>query len=182
MVAELRLTAVPTRAALPPEVATASAAMVLPLQPAALCDLRNLNMPARPKADWAAIRADYEADILTVTEITDKYHVSGPTLYDHAERENWTLRHPARLMGRKVLVKRLMAMLERQVAHLEARMTGSDDNEVALLGHLARTLEKLVALDNKEETPKPDDKRRRDIDLLRQKLADRIEQLRDNQP
>lgn len=137
-------------------------------------------MTDKSERDWRAIRFDYEHSELTVTEIEERYDVSRPTLYAHAGREEWALRRPSRQTGRKALIHRLIVMLERQIRHLEINMSGSDEKEVTLLGNMARTLEKLIDLDRKNEGDKPDKKRDREIDDLRQKLADRIDQLRKN--
>lgn len=135
-------------------------------------------MTDKSERDWRAIRFDYEHSELSVTQIEERYDVSRPTIYAHAGREEWALRRPSRQTGRKALIHRLIVMLERQIRHLEINMSGSDEKEVTLLGNMARTLEKLIDLDRKNEGDKPDKKRDREIDDLRQKLADRIDQLR----
>lgn len=83
-----------------------------------------------------------------------------------------------RSVTRSALIKRLFRLLERQIAQLETNMTDPGDKEVAVLGNLTRNLEKLIELDLKEKSRSGKTAKRTDMDTLRQKLADRIEQLR----
>ncbi len=80
--------------------------------------------------------------------------------------------------NRMILIRRLFKLLEGQITNLENNMASSGDKEVALLGTITRNLEKLMDLDQKERTRKPNKKRTRELDELRQKLSDRIEHLR----
>lgn len=79
---------------------------------------------------------------------------------------------------RTALIKRLFRVMEKQITKLENDMADSGDKEVALLGSITRNLEKLIDLDQKEHGRKPDRRRTRALDDLRQKLTDRIEHLR----
>lgn len=128
--------------------------------------------------NWAAIRADYEADREPVKAVAERYGVTEPTLYHHAQKEGWIMRQSVRNTARPALIERMAKLLERQIAHLEKNMTPGDEKEVGLLGNMARTLEKLIDLDRKEDGKAPDKKRDREIDVLREKLAARIDQLR----
>ncbi len=79
---------------------------------------------------------------------------------------------------RSKLIRRLFKVLEGQITQLETNnMAQSGDKEVALLGVITRNLDKLIDLDQKENTRKPNKKRRREFDDLRKKLSDRIEHL-----
>lgn len=77
---------------------------------------------------------------------------------------------------RRRLIKRLEALLEKQVDQLEAgTMEQPPDKEVALLSTLARTLEKLMELDAKQQVKrnKPANANA-EMDRLRKKLAERM--------
>ena len=87
-----------------------------------------------------------------------------------------TVKEPDRV----ALIKRLFRVLEQQIRQLETDMASPGAKEVTLLGTITRNLEKLIDLDQKEHERKPDKKRSRELDELRQKLADRIEHLRQN--
>jgi hypothetical protein len=131
-----------------------------------------------PLYDWDAIKAGYEDRTVRVVDLLVRHKISGTLLYGEAARRGWKLRRPSRVASRRSLIVRMRRMLELQIAHMEMNMTGFDEKEVALLGNMARTLEKLVELDSKSQTKKPDRKRSREMIALRKKLADRIDQLR----
>ncbi|MCF6344746.1 MAG: hypothetical protein L3J15_08785 [Devosiaceae bacterium] len=80
--------------------------------------------------------------------------------------------------NRTILIKRLFCVLEQQIVLLEKDMANHGNKEVTLLGTITRNLEKLIDLDQKERERKPDKKRTRELNELRQKLSDRIEHLR----
>jgi len=71
-------------------------------------------------------------------------------------------------------------VLEQQIVLLEKDMANHGNKEVTLLGTITRNLEKLIDLDQKERERKPDKKRTRELNELRQKLSDRIEHLKQN--
>jgi len=81
-------------------------------------------------------------------------------------------------LDRSKLIRRLFKVLEKQITQLEANnMANSGDKEVALLGVITRNLDKLIDLDQKETARRPNKRRTREFNELRQKLSDRIEQL-----
>lgn len=135
-------------------------------------------MTDAPLYDWDAIRADYEDRTVKVMDLMVRHKISGSLLYGEATRRGWKFRRPSAIAARRTLIKRMRRMLELQIAHMEMNMTGFDEKEVALLGNMARTLEKLVELDTKSKTKKPDNKRSKEMTQLRKKLADRIDHLK----
>lgn len=136
-------------------------------------------MTDKPVYDWPAIRADYENESITIDQIVRTYNVSKPTLYKYIEAKNWPKRRPDRPVSRRTLINRMLKMLDFQTIQMEERMTGSDEKEVSLLGNMARTLEKLIDIDRKDAERQPSVKRSREMIELRQKLAARIDQLRE---
>ena len=80
--------------------------------------------------------------------------------------------------NRTLLIERLFCVLEQQIALLENDMANHGNKEVTLLGTITRNLEKLIDLDQKERERKPNKKRSRELNELRQKLSDRIEHLK----
>lgn len=131
-----------------------------------------------PLYDWEAIRAEYEDRKVTVTDLMVRHKISRTRLYGEAARRGWKLRRPGAVASRRTLIYRMRRMLELQIAHMEMHMTGFDEKEVALLGNMARTLEKLVELDEKGQTKKSENKRSKEMTQLRKKLADRIDHLK----
>lgn len=131
--------------------------------------------------DWAAIRAEYENTKLTVETIMDKHGVSRTRLYAMAQAEEWTPRQSFDRSGRRGVIARMRRVLERQLTFMEAEMDGSSDKEVALLGNMVKTLEKLIELDAKDKQKEPSKQQSREMAQLRQKLAARIDQLKKDQ-
>jgi len=77
----------------------------------------------------------------------------------------------------------MFAVLEKQIERMENTMVEDiEDKEIALLGQLVRTLEKLVDLDSKQldvadKTPQKTQSESREMIALRKKLSQRIGQL-----
>jgi hypothetical protein len=121
----------------------------------------------RPPAEWQAIRIAYETTRESIASLCARYHLSARTLYERAKKEAWAPRHqPARLDRAGIIL------------HLEHNMTATGEKEVAVLGKLASTLEKLIDIEAATDTPAAGPTRRKDMTDLRDKLAERIEQLK----
>lgn len=128
--------------------------------------------------DWAAIRTAYETTPERLTQLAARFEVHWQAINARVQREGWSHHDAGKSGDRQSLIDRLITMLERQIGYLEASMKTSDEKEVTLLGNMARTLEKLIDLDAKVAGKKPDKKRDRELEDIKRKLADRIDQLR----
>lgn len=88
-----------------------------------------------------------------------------------------------KIPSRKLLIGRMFVVLEKQIERMESIMPeNSDDKEIALLGQLVRSLEKLVELDCKHQGMAKDTKNSmaknsRQMQDLRAKLNQRMHQL-----
>lgn len=88
-----------------------------------------------------------------------------------------------KIPSRKLLIGRMFVVLEKQIERMENIMPeNADDKEIALLGQLVRSLEKLVELDCKhqgltKDTLKSETKNSRQMQDLRTKLNQRLHQL-----
>jgi hypothetical protein len=126
-----------------------------------------------------AVRFDYEQRRdLTLVVIAEKHGTTVNAISMAARRYGWNMRGSLRSADRADMIERLMRLLERQIAHLELHMQGNDEKEAALLGGMARALEKLIELDGKAGGRKTGAKRSRDFDEMRKLLQARIEHLR----
>jgi hypothetical protein len=56
-----------------------------------------VELPLAPATDWAQIRSLYEADDLSVREISRLNGVSDTAIHERAKAENWSLRSPETL-------------------------------------------------------------------------------------
>lgn len=139
---------------------------------------------AIPKAhDWATVRADYEGIELTVDEIAEKYQITKYALYNQARDQGWNRRNHT-VPDREEIIARMFRVLNQQVIDLENEMESmrkdkrrSGEKEVAVLGKLAANLEKLVAI-NVGDSGQQTRPRTKQMDALRSKLIERIEQLK----
>lgn len=148
---------------------------------AALCDLNLTWMKSETAIpDWNKIRAEYENSADRLADILARHDISRPQFDAEWKRRGWPRRHQSARAGRRDLVARLMVLLERQIATLEKEMGANTDKEVAILGNLTKNLEKLIELDRKQKDTVATASRRADIDVLRQRLSRRIEQLKNH--
>lgn len=122
--------------------------------------------------DLAAMRADYEGTT-PLAAMSARYGVSRVRISQIAREQGWRLRRPRRV-DKHDLTQRLLFMLDRQIMQLETTMTDPHDQS-AVLGKLAATLDRLIALDKATaRTPgrRAESKVMRE---LRQKVAERLE-------
>ena len=123
------------------------------------------------------MRVFYEAGA-TQQQTAEKFGTSRSAIGALAKRQGWEQRQvPAKVQPRS-LTQRMLQVLERQIVKLETEMTDAGDKEVALLGNMARTLEKLIEIDGETRGSRSGDTQRKDMSDLRRKLGERIEQLK----
>ncbi len=137
-------------------------------------------MTAGTPPDWPAIEQDYRKGKLTIARICKKHGISRSALAKAKNRYGWPGRYTRPLVQRDQLIERLFGVLEKQIKSMEIRdmNAANPDKEVALLGTLSRTLEKLVELDVKQGATSPKPKRpRSEMMALREKISARISQL-----
>jgi uncharacterized protein YjcR len=138
--------------------------------------LAELGNPA-PVFDWAAIKSDYEAGGMTVTAVAEKHGVAIAALHAERKRAGWTLRRIVSTTNRTSLIGRMFRLLDRQITQLEETMAKSGDKEVAVLGNLARTLEKLIEIEDAEKPKRSTKAHSKDMQDIRRKLEKRIDDL-----
>jgi hypothetical protein len=95
-----------------------------------------------------------------------------------AAAEQWTRRSRTRRVNRRSIITRLFRLLDGQIAQLESQMTKTGEKEVAVLGKLASTLEKLIEIDNAEPRRAEPRVESEEMKELRHRLAQRIAQLK----
>lgn len=127
--------------------------------------------------DWNAVRAEYEGSADSIAAIARRHGVTPAAVSWRVTRDLWTKRYHSGRAERSTLVDRMFRVLDRQIMQLEKQMTDMGDKEAALLGTMARTLEKLMELDAGAGGTKAKRSQSKDIKDLREKLAKRIDQL-----
>ncbi|WP_319529375.1 hypothetical protein [uncultured Cohaesibacter sp.] len=157
----------------------------------------------RPTVDWDAVRRLCESvDRPSFAAIAKMHGISLGTLT--RRRKLWTgssegsSEPTSRPSEHGALVKRLYHATDQQIRHLETLLKSGeaafDEKEARMLGTIARTLEKILALQPKQEAKVPSKSRLADksmkaeaqdgeasdgtdLDVLREDLAQRIDRL-----
>ena len=131
--------------------------------------------------DWEAVRADYEAGHLLLSEVAHNHGTTLNRLHHRRRQDNWTRRNSkSGRPRRRNMLDRLMALIDNQISLLERR-TGEDvmsATEMRMIETMTRALDRIMTLEtsDKKITPK---RVRLDAELLniRERLAERIAQL-----
>lgn len=117
-------------------------------------------MTSNGQPDWAAVRQAYCYGDMTVREICHEYGISDRQLYKRKREENWPdrPRGGARPKTLFALGDRLRRVVERQLFHLEQRLTSDQappegsatqrERDARTMSALVRIYEKLIALNN----------------------------------
>ena len=130
---------------------------------------------ARPVDDVEAIRRDYEESNKTRAQICADHNISPPALQRVITQGIWRRRAPRRVDPNDLMM-RMFVVLGDQLTSLEKDMTKSGTAEAAVLGKLATTLDRLIAIKRAEAKHQPR-QQSREIDELRSKIAERIAEL-----
>jgi hypothetical protein len=125
--------------------------------------------------NWDLVAVDYFYDHITIQALCRKHRITRGELLYRAMRHRWkTVR--GNYTDRGILIGMMLGVLELQIGHLEeVEMTKTGEKEVAVLGKLATTLEKLIDIEDKSRRPAGTGENMQDI---RNKLARRIENLK----
>lgn len=131
--------------------------------------------------DWAQIRAEYEAGEVPVRDVAAAHGVTIDMINHRRVREIW---RPRRLWARKgqrrVMVSKLMHLLEKQIAQLEKKLESNEVFDMAdtkILDTMTRTFEKLGELQdaqNKAETRRTS-RLDPELEAVRAKLIRRVQ-------
>jgi hypothetical protein len=132
---------------------------------------------ALPDAKAEAVRIDYENTSIPVDDVCEKHGVPLARLYAMRDRWNWKGRQKPRAVNRTVLIGRMFGLLDNQLTLLEENMKSTGDKEVAVLGNLARTLEKLIEIQDAEKPKRSTKAHSRDMQDIRRQLEKRIDDL-----
>lgn len=133
---------------------------------------------AQDGIDWLAVRAAYESGDGTLNGICARFGTTRGKLARRKHAEGWAPRRVGAAASRQQIINRMFRLLERQVRTQEESMTQDGEKEIAVLGKLASTLEKLIEIDNAEPKVGRPKVESEEIKELRHKLAQRIARLK----
>ena len=125
--------------------------------------------------DWASIREEYEGRQFLPTVICRRHGISVAQLRYRREMEGW-LSARARVPKQADLVARMLKVLEKQIARLEAAVDEPIDKQVGALGVCVKTLDTLIKMGAAKPDVEPAS--RKDMTDLRAKLVRRMEQFK----
>jgi len=131
---------------------------------------------ARTDIDWAALEADYLNRSILRRDICDKYKFSSSTLTMIVRVKRWRWRAP-KPINRHDIIDKLFRLLEGQIEELELNMGKMGTAEVTALSRLVTSLGRLIEIKD-AESKKIKAPERRQMSAIKDRLLERIEQLR----
>ena len=90
-------------------------------------------MSNKAPPDWATIREEYEGRLFLPAVICRRHGITVPQLLELREREGW-MSARARVPKKHDIVARMLKVLEKQIARLEAAVDEPIDKQVSALG------------------------------------------------
>ena len=134
--------------------------------------------PPVRRVNWDLVRIDAEGRGITRAAICRKHGITRAELAAKARTSKWNF-SGGNDTDRAILIGMMLGVLEAQIGQLETSdMTTTGEKEVAVLGKLATTLEKLIDIEDKGRPPTEPAGHGEDMKALRNKLARRIDQLK----
>ena len=127
----------------------------------------------RPEVDWVAIRRDYEAGTTTRNAVAMQYGVPLAAIENHARKNKW-VRSNSDVTDRRILIFKLLALLERQIDAMERHMIANGKGEASLLTGMVRDLDKLIAIEKAEADQAAQETETKEMRDLQRKLEKRI--------
>ncbi|MBI4047106.1 hypothetical protein [Paradevosia shaoguanensis] len=130
---------------------------------------------------WAAVRADYEARQVSVEAVAMRHGLTVGKIAYAAKENDWKRRYLKHVKPESSF-QRMFRVIEAHLIRLEATeitMETEGSKEVALLGNLCKTLEKLIEIDKaRPQAKRNSGNQSKEMTDLTNKLVRRIEQLK----
>jgi hypothetical protein len=122
---------------------------------------------------WAPIRMDYEAGLLTRNAVARKYAIALPLLERQARASKWARPH-SDITDRRILIFKLLGLLERQMDQVDEQMKSGSAGEVKVLTNMVRDLDKLIEIEKAEAGQLVQDTETKEMRDIQRKLEKRI--------
>jgi hypothetical protein len=123
--------------------------------------------------DWVAVRRDYEAGVLTRNSVAIKYGIARAQVELRAKVNKWK-RPYSDITDRRILIFKLLALLERQIDQVDEQMRAGESREVKVLTDMVRDLDKLIAIEKAEASQQEHETESKEMQDLQRKLEKRI--------
>jgi hypothetical protein len=125
------------------------------------------------EVDWIAARCDYEAGVLTRNAVALKYGIPRSQIELRAKVNKWQ-RPYSDITDRRILIFKLLALLERQIDQVDEQMRAGESREVKVLTHMVRDLDKLIAIEKAEASQQEQETQSKEMQELQRNLEKRI--------
>lgn len=123
--------------------------------------------------DWELVRRDYEAGQMTINALGRAHGVTRGQIEGRAKRAKWH-RPGGATHDRKILIHKLMTLLERQLDGLGQKMNENNTLESKVLSDIVRDLDRLIEIEKAELGAGGKDGENGEMTSLRFKLEARI--------
>lgn len=123
--------------------------------------------------DWAAVRRDYEAGVLTRNAVATKYNMPRSQVELRAQTHKWS-RGFSDITDRRILIFKLLALLERQIDLVDEQMRAGESGEVKVLTDMVRGLDRLITIEKAEAGQQAAEVESKEMRDLQRRLEKRI--------
>ena len=136
-------------------------------------------MPSDDEVNWELVRLQVKAGEMTRQRICAAHGITMQRLARRIRENKWDVDEDASEHDRRIIVGEILLAAELQILHLlETEMSETGERESMLLGRLATTLNRLMALDIKVAGKKPTPRQSKEMTELRAKIAKRLDELK----
>ena len=136
----------------------------------------------RPAGFWDAVRKDYAANVLSLAAICEKHELTRGQFNDAKAQLKWKRRYSSS-PSRNTIINSLFRLIDRVTSNLEIQMSNAEgvvsDKEVNVLGQLVTMMGKLIDIQD-SRAPKSPTRTTKQMTSIREKLAERIAELKRN--
>ena len=136
----------------------------------------------RPPGFWDEVHKDYAAGVLSLRAIYEKHGLTQGQFVYAKKQLRWNRRYSS-AVTRKTIINSLFRLIDRLTTNLEIQMSNTEgvvsDKEVSVLGQLVTMMGKLIAIED-TQSPKRTARETKQMTSIREKLVERIAELKRN--
>jgi hypothetical protein len=149
-----------------------------PETPAELLVVKN----DRPAGYWDGVHKDYAAGVLSLHAIYEKHGLTQGR-FNYAKKQYGWKRRYSSAVSRKTIINSLFRLIDGMTSNLEIQMSNNEgvvsDKEVGVLGQLVNMMGKLIDIEG-SSSPKRTTRETKQMSSIREKLVERIAELKRN--
>lgn len=138
-------------------------------------------MTETAEPDWARIRVEYEAGEISIADLVANHNIKRNQLNYRRQKGLWALRTPVTGRQRSTsLLRRMLGIFASQITRLEHKLNEEpmSATEMRMLESMAKAIERIRDIEAAEKkTSKPRERMDPELEAIRERLAQRIEDL-----